>query len=164
MHEIVENIGTSRATMALPSFHALTGCDTTASFFNKGKKLAWGVGGGGRWIKYPVITRVLMIMSHPHLHLETNMPYINIINTFVSRLYSVQDDQMPVDDARLQRRLHKARIVKQMPLSSDALQQRSLRTAHQACIKFFHSLMASFSVCYIINMHSTFLIYFVFFL
>ena len=37
--EIIEMIDKSRA-LALPGFHAFTGSDTTASFFNKGKKKA----------------------------------------------------------------------------------------------------------------------------
>ena len=38
--EIIEMIGKSRA-QALPGFHAFTGSDTTASFFNKERKRYW---------------------------------------------------------------------------------------------------------------------------
>ena len=42
VHDIVRELGPSKA-LALPAFHALTGCDTTAAFFGKGKKTAWSV-------------------------------------------------------------------------------------------------------------------------
>ena len=41
-HAIAQSLGQSKA-MALPAFHALTGCDTTSTFFGKGKKTAWSV-------------------------------------------------------------------------------------------------------------------------
>ena len=48
-HAIAQSLGPSVKTitpskaMALPAFHALTGCDTTSTFFGKGKKTAWSV-------------------------------------------------------------------------------------------------------------------------
>ena len=40
IYDVVSSIGKSRA-MAMPGFHAFTGCDTTSTFFRKGKKTAY---------------------------------------------------------------------------------------------------------------------------
>jgi len=39
-HEIYSALGPERSA-GLPLFHALTGCDTTSSFFGRGKRSAW---------------------------------------------------------------------------------------------------------------------------
>ena len=43
VHTIAANLGPAKSS-ALPAFHALTGFDTTSSFFGKGKKTAWKLG------------------------------------------------------------------------------------------------------------------------
>ena len=42
VHAVAESLGQSKA-VALPAFHALTGSDTTSTFYGKGKKTAWSV-------------------------------------------------------------------------------------------------------------------------
>ena len=39
-HEVATSLGPSKA-MALPMFHAFTGCDTVSSFGSRGEKTAW---------------------------------------------------------------------------------------------------------------------------
>ena len=41
-HEMTAALGPQKA-LALPMFHALTGCDTVSSFAGHGKKAAWAV-------------------------------------------------------------------------------------------------------------------------
>lgn len=43
VHDLANSLGTDHCR-ALPFFHALTGCDTTSSFFGHGKKGAWETG------------------------------------------------------------------------------------------------------------------------
>ena len=57
IHTMVDALGPSKA-LALPAFHALTGCDTTSAFFGKGKKRAWTV-----WQSFPELTIPLQLLS-----------------------------------------------------------------------------------------------------
>ena len=113
--------------LALPAFHALTGCDTTASFFNKGKKLPWEV-----WNSYPPLTRPLTVISHPGAQLRMVMPFVHILHNFVNRLYGIETDNLSVDDVRLDFVLHKGKQFDELPLSSDALHQKIMRVTYQA--------------------------------
>ena len=52
-HAVAASLGPSRS-LALPMFHALTGCDTVSFFRKHGKKSAWDV-----WQVFPELTPVL---------------------------------------------------------------------------------------------------------
>lgn len=59
MHEIATAIGPEMAK-GLPFFHAFSGCDTTSSFANNGKKSAWNT-----WRAWPEITECFAFLSSP---------------------------------------------------------------------------------------------------
>ena len=56
-HLIAQQLGPVRSR-ALLSFHALTGCDTTSAFHEKGKKTAWNV-----WQSFPDVTDAFLHLS-----------------------------------------------------------------------------------------------------
>ena len=45
-------------SVAFPSFHSFTGCDTTSTFFGKRKKSAWEA-----WKSFPVVTNAFLYMA-----------------------------------------------------------------------------------------------------
>ena len=51
MNAITRSLGEEKS-LAMPYFHSFTGCDTTSSFFRKGKKTAWEA-----WKSYPDVTK-----------------------------------------------------------------------------------------------------------
>ena len=117
--------------MALPAFHALTGCDTTSAFFGKGKKTAWSV-----WQSMPELTLPLQLLSGPSPTTEMIKTRTPILQRFVLKLYGVsEDDIRTVDAARLSLFLHKGKDFDHMPPSSDALHQHLLRAAYQVMIR-----------------------------
>ena len=59
VHYIVRELRPSKA-LALPAFHALTGCDTTSAFLGKAKTIAWSV-----WQSLPELTLPLQLLSSP---------------------------------------------------------------------------------------------------
>ena len=125
-HAIAHSLGPSKA-MALPAFHALTGCDTTSAFFGKGKKTAWSV-----WQSMPELTLPLQLLSGPSPITEMIATSTSILQKFVLKLYGVSgDDIRTVDAARLSLFLHKGRDFDHMPPSSDALHQHLHRVAYQ---------------------------------
>eukprot|EP00745_Piridium_sociabile_P029611 TRINITY_DN48831_c1_g1_i5.p1 TRINITY_DN48831_c1_g1~~TRINITY_DN48831_c1_g1_i5.p1 ORF type:complete len:333 (-),score=65.80 TRINITY_DN48831_c1_g1_i5:455-1453(-) len=104
VHVIARELGPSKA-MALPAFHALTGCDTTSAFFGKGKKTAWSV-----WQSLPELTLPLQLLSCPNPSVEMVRTHTTMLERFVIQLYGVYDDDITsVDAARLYLFLHKGR-------------------------------------------------------
>ena len=125
-HAIAQSLGPAKA-MALPAFHALTGCDTTSAFYGKGKKTAWSV-----WQSMPELTLPLQLLSSPLPTIEMIMTHTPTLQRFVMKLYGVSEDNITtVDGARLYLFLHKGRDFNHIPPSSDALHQHILRVAYQ---------------------------------
>lgn len=126
VHVIAHGLGPSKA-MALPAFHALTGCDTTSAFLGKGKKTAWSV-----WQSLPELTLPLQLLSCPNPTLEMIKTHTPMLQRFFMQLYGVSEEGITtVDAARLSLFFHKGRDFEQMPPSSDALHQHLLRVAYQ---------------------------------
>ena len=56
-HEMAKILGPERC-IALPMFHAFTGCDTVSSFFGRGKKTAWDT-----WMNFNDITSAFCVLA-----------------------------------------------------------------------------------------------------
>ena len=122
--EVMDFIGASRA-LALPGFHAFTGCDTVSSFWKRGKKLAWEV-----WNMYPAATQLFRALSSPVENIETLTPLQPILHAFVNKLFGLEGET--VDEARFRGIVFNGKDFTTIPPSSDALNQKLLRTALQA--------------------------------
>ena len=127
VHVIARTLGPSKAK-ALPAFHALTGCDTTSSFFNKGKKTAWSV-----WQSLPELTLSLQELSCPDISVDVVRTHTGVLEKFVVKLYGVKENEINgVDAARKDLILTKGKDSELIPPSSDALYQHFLRVAYQS--------------------------------
>ena len=92
---VVAQLGPAKSS-ALPAFHALTGCDTTSSFFGKGKKTAWAV-----WNSLPQLTVPLQLLSSPKPSLQVLKTHSAVLQLFVIQLYGVcHENVTTVDGAR----------------------------------------------------------------
>ena len=99
IHNIVAKLGQAKSA-ALPAFHALTGCDTTSSFFGKGKRTAWTV-----WQSLPELTVPLQLLSRPHPSEEILTTHTDVLQRFVLQLYGVSEiDITTVNAGRRQER------------------------------------------------------------
>ncbi len=58
IHEIANILGPQKA-LALPFFHAFTGCDVVSSFKGRGKKTAWNI-----WNLYGEVTLAFINLSN----------------------------------------------------------------------------------------------------
>ena len=126
IHRIAEGLGQKAA--ALPAFHAITGCDTTSSFFGKGKTTAWSV-----WQDLPGLTVPLTLLSTANPTEQILINYSALLQKFVVNLYGLSESEIEsVDDARHYLFLKKGKDFVQMPPGSDAFYQHLLRAAHQS--------------------------------
>jgi hypothetical protein len=75
---------------SLPVFHALTGCDTTSSFYGKGKKSAWQA-----WELYPDVTSTFEFLAKNAYHqLTADSAHFKKIERYVVILF---DKSSPLD-------------------------------------------------------------------
>ena len=123
IHEIAVALGESHA-LALPAFHVFTGCDSTSSFFRKGKKSAYTV-----WLSDTSFDTAFLSMTARQPDMEQIKGFFPILELFLNNLYSVKSCKT-VDEARFL--LHRGQDFDDMPPSSDALYQHTLRATYQS--------------------------------
>ena len=72
-----------RSLQAILMFHAFTGCDTTSTFFRKGKKIAWKT-----WKSFPIVTSVFLdIFDNPYQEINCNSETFKILERYTIFLY-----------------------------------------------------------------------------
>ena len=120
VHTTANNLDPSKS-LALPAFHALTGCDTVSAFFGKGKKSAFSV-----WQTYPELTLPLQLLAGPCPTVEMVERHLPRLEMFAVRLYGLNEEQASsVDEARLYLIKHQGKSFDKMP-PSDAFYQHIL--------------------------------------
>ncbi len=78
INAIYENLGREKS-LALPVFHSFTGCDTTSTFFGRGKKSAWEA-----WnCNYDDVTRAFSYMAlHPFTEVEVDTQHFQLLERY----------------------------------------------------------------------------------
>ena len=95
INAIVQHLGV-RVSQALPVFHSFTGCDTTSSFFKKGKKSAWSA-----WRASPYITDTFVdLAEHPFQVLSVESENFKNLERFTVNMYARTSPLTSVNDAR----------------------------------------------------------------
>jgi hypothetical protein len=122
VHDIVVNLGLTKS-LAIPAFHAFTGCHVTSSFFGKGKRSAWAA-----WKTFPAITEAFNTLCSVS-STDTIKEILPTIEAFVAHMYGA--DRNGVDEVRHLLFTTKGKSFAEMPPSSDALFHHILRVAYQ---------------------------------
>ena len=133
-HKVANRLGSNKA-LALPMFHALTGCDTVSSFVEYGKKTAWST-----WNTLTQLTDALLKLSCAPSDLPGDV--MLIIERFVILLYDRTSTCIDIDKAR-QRIFAKRTNVKTIPPTRAALEQHVKRAVYQGGYVWGQSLIAS---------------------
>ena len=93
IHEMAKVLGLQHC-LALPMFHAFTGCDTVSSFGGRGKKTAWET-----WKAYEYVTPVFSALTAcPSV--ETIENWLHLLVRVVVLLYDRTSDKEHVNEAR----------------------------------------------------------------
>ena len=125
VHDAQRQVGRSTA-LALPGFHAFTGCDQISSFWKKGKNRAWEI-----WQMYPEFTQAFVVLSGMRPTKESVDAVFPLINQYAARLWQTDDQYHCVDMLRMHQFVHKGKSFDTMPPGSDALKQHTYRAAYQ---------------------------------
>ena len=123
IHDVVHEMD-PRTCMALPAFHAFTGCDTVSAFGGRGKKSAWNA-----WQVYPEVTDAfesLLLMEEP------SATAMAALERFVVLLYDRTSDIQQVNDARKQLFTQKSRSLENIPPTCATLKEHVKRASYQA--------------------------------
>ena len=114
-----------RQCLALPGFHAFTGCDTVSAFAGRGKRTAWET-----WKSFPEVTGALQeLLAMPS---EVSKGSRSLIERFVVLMYDRTSDCMEVNDARKHLFSQKSRTLENIPPTQAALKEHIKRTCFQA--------------------------------
>ena len=133
-HGIYTAIGVQKS-LALPMFHAFTGCDTVSSFSGRGKKTAWET-----WSVFPEVTDAFIsLMGQPdQSDVEAAM---GMLARFVVLVYDKTSCQSYVNEVRVNLFARKGRDVLNIPPTRGCLVEHVRRAAHQAGYCWSQSLL-----------------------
>ena len=110
-------------SLALPVFHAFTGCDTVSSMKSIGKKTAWQ-----RWNAFEDVTQAFVdLSSGPE---SVNEETAKVLERFVVLLYDKTSPCVSVNELRKEL-FTKGRSIEHVPPTSGALLQHDNRTLFQ---------------------------------
>ena len=123
-HELAAGLGPQRS-LALPLFHALTGCDTVSAFVGRGKKTCWEV-----WNKFPEITDIFVELFHTPIYISDFC--LARLQRFVIMLYDCNCHYEAVNVACKKLFANKGKTIDNIPPTLDALTQHLRRTVYQA--------------------------------
>ena len=85
-----------RKSHSTTNFHSVTGCDTTSTFFGKGKKSAWHA-----WKAFPEVTKAFLYMaSNPHVPLNIESEEFKLLDCFCVIIYDKTSSLEYVNEAR----------------------------------------------------------------
>lgn len=122
-HEIANSLGPIKSVV-LPVFHALTGCDTTSSFAQIGKKTAWKA-----WTSHEDVTTALhAIHDSPS---EVSDGVFRAIEQFTIAMYDRTSTTSCIDNCRKLLFTRKGRQMTSLPPTKDALLQHLKRATYQ---------------------------------
>ena len=122
-HEMANALGPDRC-VALPMFHAFTGCDTVSCFGGRGKRTAWDI-----WNPYDEVTPAFCAVAATPESVEN---WLGPLERFVVLLYDRTSSQELDNGARKQLFTQKGRAIEGLTPTQAALLQHTKRAAYQA--------------------------------
>ena len=120
-HEMADALGPDRY-VALPMFHAFTGCDMVSCFGGRGKRTAWDM-----WYAYDEVTPVFCALAATP---DTVDNLLGPLERFVVLLYDHTSSQEFISGATKQLFTEKDRAIDGLPPAQAALLQHTKRAAY----------------------------------
>ena len=122
IHEISLQLGNDKC-IALPFFHAFTGCDVTSSMLGIGKKSGWNA-----WMNFPKVTETMInLIENPHELAEDSL-HMQHIEELTVMMYTKNCSSVTVNEARRLMFTHGLRSLENIPPTKAALYQHVKRT------------------------------------
>ncbi len=122
-HDVASALGADRC-IALPMFHAFTGCDTVSCFGGRGKRTAWET-----WRSYNDVTPAFSALASTPEGIDQ---WLEPLERFVVLLYDRTNGLGSVNQARKYLFTQKSRTINNIPPTKASLMQHTKRAAYQA--------------------------------
>ena len=122
-HGIYAALGEEKS-LALPMFHAFTGCDTVSSFSGRGKKIAWET-----WNVFPEVTDAFQSLMRQPQQSDVENAMI-VLERFVVLLYDKTSCRSHVNEVRVDLFAYKGRDVLHIPPTQGCLIEHVKRAAY----------------------------------
>ena len=124
-HEMAKTLGPERC-IALPMFHAFTGCDTVSSFCAQGEKTAWDT-----WMKFDNITSAFCALAATP-EVSAIDDWMEPLERFILLFHDRTSSQESVNHARACKQLltQKGRAINGLPPTQATLVQHTKRAAY----------------------------------
>ena len=123
VHSIAAALGTDKS-LALPMFHAFSGCDTVSSFATIGKKTAWDT-----WKTFSDVTATFLALSRPPPFIDED--HIKVLERFTILMYERTSSCCSIDEARMALFTKRNRTMFTIPPTRGALLQHAKRAVYQ---------------------------------
>ena len=128
IHTLSAQLGPEKC-LALPLFHAVTGCDTASQFLGCGKKSVWLA-----WQSTPGLTDTFVALTNePHSDISPQSQYMRTLERFVVVMYSKSCGLDSVNEARLRLFTSGKKTLEALPPTQAALCQHIRRAITQSC-------------------------------
>ena len=112
INSICETLGAVKS-MALPYFHAYSGCDSTSQFNGKGKRSAWEA-----WKSFPEVTEAFISIAAPPFELlEIDSLTFKLLERYTCVLYSKTAHEDCVNELRKGLFSQKSQTMENIPPS-----------------------------------------------
>ncbi|KAG7169067.1 hypothetical protein Hamer_G026031 [Homarus americanus] len=114
-HQIAKALGPEKS-IALPVFHAITGCDTVSAFAGHSKKAAWAT-----WNAFPEVTTAFLSLASTPSELPDGV--LSTMERFIVLLYDRTSTCCDVNVLRKKLFSRKSRSLEHLPPTRAALEQ-----------------------------------------
>ena len=128
IHTLSAQLGPSTC-LALPLFHAITGCDTVSHFLGCGKKTAWSA-----WQSISDLTDTLVALTNHPQELSLQSECMQTLERFVVLMYSKGCGLVKVNEARLRLFTSGKKSLDTLPPTPAALYQHIRRAILQGTV------------------------------
>ena len=122
IHRVANKLGNDEC-MALPFFHAFTGCDVTSSMAGIGKKTGWNV-----WQNFPEVTNTMIALTENPSELNEDSIHMQLLERLTVLMYSKTCSCTTVNEARQTLFTHNLKSLDNIPPTKAALFQHTKRT------------------------------------
>lgn len=126
VHEVYSQLDPQKS-LALPLFHALSGCDTTSQILGCGKKTAWAI-----WSAMPELTDTFLSSTSDPDSFTLESEYMKLNERFTVLMYNKSCSAATVNEACLLLFSHGLRGLDAIPPTQAALLEHVKRSLIQA--------------------------------
>ena len=134
IHIICRNLGETKS-LALPFFHALTGCDLTSAFKTIGKKTAWNI-----WEVNPDFSETFAQLTCDPSLLKIDSQQMQNVERFIALCFCKKTTEYGVNSARRKLFTVGLKTWENIPPSLHSLFQHTKRSCYVTCFQWKVSL------------------------